>query len=98
MAVVASNGQPTEIILTRSDFMQSLAFPSENPSCFIGSKMTSFAGELAHRHEQEVEIFPMKLREPPALIPIAAIVGYLFGRAVLRRWPGAEPNFGIQVP
>ncbi len=59
--------------------------------------MTSFAGELAHRHEQEVEIFPMKLREPPALIPIAAIVGYLIGRAIFRSRPGAAPNSGIQV-
>lgn len=38
----------------------------------------------------------MKLREPRALIPIAAIVGYLIGRAITRSRPGAVRNSGIQ--
>ena len=39
----------------------------------------------------------MKLREPPALIPIAAIVGYLIGREISRSRPGAARNSDAQV-
>jgi hypothetical protein len=38
----------------------------------------------------------MKSREPPVLIPIAAIVGYLIGWAISRSRPGAVRDSGAQ--